>query len=207
MGSFHTIDVYLVRHGVTSWNIEKRYLGHTDEPLVEHELYKLNPLRSSLKEIPFDRYYSSDLKRCTETFRYLIGDKLVCLDSRIRELDFGKWEGMTYEMLKGDVSYQDWLNNWEHIAPPGGETLAQLNARINAFLADLLIQNKDHNSNVLILTHGGVIRAILKKFEQTKSFWELMIQHGKAYHLSFQQQKGEWVCNSLSVVPIQEKEN
>lgn len=206
MGTFHSMDVYLVRHGVTNWNKEKRYLGHSDEPLLEGELHRLNPLRNALNRISFDYCYSSDLKRCIETFQYLTDKNQVCIDQRLRELHFGDWEGLTYEQLKDDSYYQKWLNDWELVAPPNGETSGQFNERIVSFLAELLLLQKKKRNNVLIATHGGVIRAILMKFAVTKTLWELPIQHAKGYRLSLQHQGGEWLCNSLLEVPILEKD-
>lgn len=209
MGTLHTMDVYLVRHGVTRWNIEKRYMGHSNEPLIGQELHMLNPLRSTLERISFDFCYSSDLKRCIDTFKYLLPNELVCLDFRLRELHFGDWEGLTYDNLKSDESYQEWLSDWKVKAPPNGESFIQFNGRINTFFTELHTQNHltSINSNVLIVTHGGVIRSIMKSFNLTNTFWELHVQHGTAYRLSLQQQRGKWVCNSWSVVPILEKEN
>lgn len=205
MGTTHSMDVYLVRHGITSWNKEKRYLGHSDEPLLGSELHKLDPLRDALGRITFDYCYSSDLKRCTETFRYLVKNKCDCFDPRLREIHFGDWEGLTYEQLKEDGHYQKWLNDWECVAPPNGETFGQFNERIASFLAEILLLTRPSNK-VLICTHGGVIRSILMNFAVTKALWELPVEHAKGYRLSLQQQKGEWLCNSWSVVPIQEKD-
>jgi alpha-ribazole phosphatase len=202
------MDVYLVRHGITKWNLEKRYLGHTDEPLLIRERNKLNPLRHEMENMSFDFCYSSDLKRCTETIHYLLPNERVCLDSRLRELHFGDWEGLTYEMLKNDLSYQEWIMDWEKKAPPNGESYQKLMKRLNSFLAELLslAELTDHHKNVLIVTHGGLIRSIMQSFELTKTFWDVHVHHGMAYLLSLQYKRGKWVCNSWSVVPIQEKE-
>ncbi|WP_299088393.1 histidine phosphatase family protein [uncultured Metabacillus sp.] len=207
MGTFHSMDVYFVRHGITRWNLEKRYMGHSDEPLLEQELHILNQLRRALESIDFDFYYCSDLKRCLETFRYLLPNKLVCLDSRLREIHFGEWEGLTYEDLKGDHIYQAWLADFEKNVPPKGETLQQFTSRINTFLAELQSRQTVSNSKTLIVTHGGVIRAIMKNLDLISTYWDIQINHGTAYCLSFYHQRGEWICNSWSEVPIQEKES
>ncbi|KKI90320.1 hypothetical protein WQ54_20340 [Bacillus sp. SA1-12] len=206
MGTFHSMDVYFVRHGITRWNIEKRYMGHSDERLLAQELHTLYPLRRALENIPFDYYYCSDLKRCIETFQYLLPNELVCLDSRLREIHFGEWEGLTYEDLKRDHMYQAWLTDFEKKAPPNGETFQQFNDRINFFLAELQSRQNASNSKILIVTHGGVIRALMKHLKLIMTFWDIQVKHGTAYCLSFQHQRGKWVCNSWSEVPIQGKE-
>lgn len=207
MGAFHTLDIYLVRHGVTKWNVDKRYLGHTDIPLLLVERNKLNPLREVLKNIMFDYCYSSDLKRCVETFHYIQPQKHVCVDARLRELNFGNWEGFTYETLKDDSSYQEWLSDSVKKAPPNGESLSQLNDRITDFLSDLQsIKFTSLDKKILIITHGGVIRSLFQMFGLAKSIWEVNVEHAKAYRLTLQEIRGEWVCSSLSVEPIQESE-
>lgn len=207
MGTLHSLDLYLVRHGITKWNLEKRYLGHTDESLLDIERNKLHPLQKIVKNITFDYCYSSDLKRCIETFHYILPNNFVCLDARLRELNFGDWEGLTYENLKHNLTYQEWLSDWEKKAPPNGESLVQLNERLHQFWRDIQsIQSPTPHKKILIMTHGGVIRSMMNSFGVTKTIWDLQIEHAKAYRLSLHAKKGEWVCNSWSVVPIQENE-
>lgn len=209
MGTSHYMDLFLVRHGVTDWNKEKRYLGHTDRGVLTSELTQLNKLQKELAEISFDHVFTSDLLRCRETLAYLNIPSQVSVDTRLREINFGDWEGKTYIELKDDRMYRDWLNNWEKHSIPNGESANTFKSRIESFIQDL-----DHHSvklipnrrKLLIVTHGGVIRYIVSKFVPSIAFWELSVTHGHGIHLTLVKQKGEWVCNSLSVVPFQEKE-
>ncbi|WP_178075671.1 histidine phosphatase family protein, partial [Pseudomonas sp. 2995-3] len=83
------MDLLLIRHGITEWNIEKRYLGHSDIGLVESELPKLDPLKLELQKQSYKTVFTSDLKRCKETINYLAIRTPYKEDVRLREMSFG----------------------------------------------------------------------------------------------------------------------
>lgn len=198
------LSIFLVRHGLTKWNVEQRYLGHTDLSLLEHKKKELIGLKSMVKGVYFDNIYCSDLIRCRETLDFLIPHAKTHIDARIRELDFGDWEGKTYFQLKNDEAYSKWLDNWYNLAPPNGESGEQFSNRIDSFMSDLF--NLSEQGNVLIVSHGGVIRYFLSKIIQEKTFWEWKIKHGKAIRILLTWKKGEWICSSWSEVPMPENE-
>ena len=72
------------------------------------------------------------------------------------ELDFGLWELKHWDDIEKEPCSKKWFNNWEHEPCPGGESPAQMRARVAACLAE--ISRNHHNSNLLIVTHGGVIK-------------------------------------------------
>lgn len=203
MVSFGNVELYLIRHGITQWNVDKRYLGWTDQPLIDMEKHRLEGLKNSLKTVHFDDCYSSDLIRCQETLNYILPFHHVIPDQRLRELNFGDWEGKTYETLKDDERYQQWLLNWESFAPPNGESGKTFQARVLSFYSELMAtwqQNK--RRKILIVTHGGVIRYLLSYFIKELSFWEVPIQNnrGVVVHINFS--NGGWKCCSWSEVPF-----
>ncbi|MCL7746577.1 histidine phosphatase family protein [Halalkalibacter alkaliphilus] len=210
MGTSHRMDLYFVRHGITDWNKEKRYLGHTDRGILINELDQLTKLKDELQKISFDQIFTSDLCRCQETLTYLNLSLPAYVDTRLREMNFGDWEGKTYEELKHIASYQNWLDNWEHYSTPNGESGESFKARINSFFDELfqqLLENTaNYNKQILIMTHGGVIRYFVSKMVSSHTFWEVTVKHGQGIRLSLDWVKGEWVCNSLSEVPFQGKE-
>lgn len=200
MGTAHYFDLYLVRHGVTKSNLEKRYLGHTNEPLHKEMIHLLDPLKAVIEPLKFKYCFSSDLIRCVETFQYLLPHRMVCLEPRLRELHFGKWEGLTFEDLNGDPEYQKWLKDWENIAPPEGESYVDLSDRIYTYLTEL--SKSLTSSNVIVITHGGVIRTILKLLDCIDEFWDADVHHGGAYHLKIQVMNNKICCHSWSPVLI-----
>src|SRR5690606_20590152 len=102
MGTCDYMDVYLVRHGVTAWNKEKRYLGHTDKGIIRGEQSGLLKIKKELTNIYFDHIFTSDLRRCQESLELLDIPAQITVDARLRELDFGDWEGKTYDELRSE---------------------------------------------------------------------------------------------------------
>lgn len=208
MGSCGAMDLFLIRHGVTEWNRQKRYLGYTDISVLREELRTLDQLRKSLENTTFDKVYTSDLIRCKETLEYLKTNGEITADKRLRELNFGDWEGKTYLDLKEDEQYQRWLLNWEMEKIPGGETWSMFTTRIDSFLRERFANiGNGRCKHALIMTHGGVIRYLLLKFKAVNSFWQPAVRHGTAYRIKLIRTGGVWICSSLQEVPAPEKEN
>ncbi|PMC35967.1 histidine phosphatase family protein [Bacillus sp. UMB0899] len=208
MGTSHHVDLFLVRHGITEWNEQKRYLGHTDQGLVRKELSKLDRLKSELQKKRFDYVFTSDLQRCIDTFHYMQIPIKAIVDHRLREMNFGDWEGKTYSELKDLKAYQNWLDNWEVASVPNGEYASLFKTRIDSFFHELFQRVNDLNGSqkILLITHGGVIRYVVSKFTASTTFWDVSITHGQALQLKFEKKEGEWKCSSFSEVLSQEKE-
>ncbi|MFC2949166.1 histidine phosphatase family protein [Virgibacillus sediminis] len=210
MGTGDYLDIYFVRHSITDWNLEKRYIGHTDRRVIKSQLTRLEDLKNTLDTIRFDSVYTSDLCRCLETLAYLQIPLKYCADTRLREINFGDWEGKTYQQLKDKQAYRNWIDNWEDNPIPNGESARQFKARIDRFLHECIQQQIGSalgvNKRILIMTHGGVIRYLISSYVTSVSFWEVAIKHGQAIRLTLKKQEGEWICSSLSAVPFQEKE-
>lgn len=135
-----TVEWWLVRHGVTAWNREHRYQGHSDVPLLAGDGAELEGLKRELDQVDFAVVYASDLRRCCETLTIARPDLAATLqpDPRLRELNFGDWEGCTYEELKDNETYRAWIDRPEAIIPPGGESWQEFEARVRDIYAELL---------------------------------------------------------------------
>ncbi len=97
------------------------------------------------------------------------------------------------------------MDDWEQGRTPSGESGRDFTRRVNAFVRELL--ESGVTGNILIVTHGGVIRYILAKFRAVNSFWESpAVGHGQGLRMRLIEKEGEWTCNSLSVVPSVAKE-
>jgi len=157
------IRLFLVRHGQTAWSAERRYQGSTDIPLNETGLRQAEALARHFAAKGIAAIYSSDLQRALQTAA-VIGQAAglaVIPDARFRETSFGEWEGKTYMEMQ-----QQWpreLAAWQRdpIAntPPGGESLADLLQRAASGLR--AIEQKHQDQTVLVVAHGGVLRAAL----------------------------------------------
>lgn len=148
--------VVMLRHGRTSWNAEKRIQGHTDIPLSVAGRQALQGLTLP-PELNTGPWISSPLTRATETAEILTTNKSILTDNRLIEMNFGDWEGHTHaELLAEDVTSMERLERQGlHMRPPGGETPAEVGAR----LLDLLRSRTD--DALVLVGHKGLIRAAL----------------------------------------------
>ncbi|MGG6313905.1 histidine phosphatase family protein [Paenibacillus macerans] len=134
-----SIEWWLVRHGITAWNAERRYQGHSDPPLLADEASGLAELRRELAGISFAAVYTSDLRRCRETLAIARPDLVdrARLDLRLREMNFGVWEGQTYDMLKDNALYRAWIDDPQTVTPPGGESWREFENRVTELCGEL----------------------------------------------------------------------
>ncbi len=145
----------LVRHGISVWNAEGRFQGQSDPPLSDRGRRQAEMLAKELAGRGIREIYSSDLLRASQTAKALAKSTSlrVVLDSRLREIHQGLWEGR----LRGDIKQQwpELVSQWEKdpwkCSPPEGETLQQVDARVRSFLGDLLERSVD--GNVAVVSH------------------------------------------------------
>jgi broad specificity phosphatase PhoE len=107
--------------------------------------------------------YASDLQRAWETARPIAAPHAlqVHAEPRLREMAFGRWEGLTYaEIQRQDAqSLAAWGRDQLHSAPPGGETLLQMTERVRAAYTDVLVAGED--KTVGLVAHGGPLQLLL----------------------------------------------
>jgi alpha-ribazole phosphatase len=158
------MKLLLIRHGQTDWNLAQRFQGQSDIPLNETGRKQANALAQRLSAKHFDFVYSSDLQRATETANIIRRSGFqpdAFPDTRLREVHFGDWEGLTYDEIK--EKHPDSLAAWEKDiyknAPPNGETLEQLAIRVQSMLDELCAKHNDQT--VLIVAHGGVLQTLI----------------------------------------------
>ena len=149
----------LARHGETDWNRIGRWQGHADPPLNETGRRQAAELAEQLAGDGIAAVYSSDLVRASETAR-AVGARLglpVVEEPALREIDVGSWSGLTRAEVEQRFpeGFARWLaGEIGH----DGETREQLTER--ALTAALEIASRHPGGNVLVVTHGGVIRAL-----------------------------------------------
>lgn len=145
-----SLRLWLVRHATTDRVETGRFNGWEDMPLNERGQSEAASLR--IPERKWVGVWSSDLTRAHETAR-LAGFAPI-MDPRLRELNFGLMEGMTWDEIED--STQKSLVGFDNFVAPGGESAAHLRERVGSFVGDLIAG--DH----LIFTHSGVIRLLLR---------------------------------------------
>jgi len=150
----------LIRHGETVLGAQDRYAGHSDTPLTPRGRRQIVRLRRTLARLRPVRIYCSDLPRCRETAALLFPGRTVAVTRRLREIDFGRWEGRRRAEIRrteGEV-YRRWLEDPSRGRPPGGESVPELRRRVRRFASDLA--RRHPRGTVVLVTHGGVIRAL-----------------------------------------------
>jgi probable phosphoglycerate mutase len=148
----------LVRHGETQSSLERRFAGSTDVPLTDHGREQAAALAHRLRPVRIDAMHVSPLLRCRETAQAITdvtGRKAQITDD-IRECSFGDWENLTLaEVLE---KWPDGMRGWiadEAMAPPGGESWADLGVRVERWFGEA----SEHYAGrtMLAITHGGPI--------------------------------------------------
>ena len=170
-------DWYLVRHGETQWNAERRVQGHTDVSLhdVGREQAALTGQR--LADTRFGAVYASDLIRARETAQIITaasntGPHEIVLDERLREVSFGKLEGKTWTEMDDEIRAVQNERNLD-FAPEGGESYRQMLDRLGGFAE--MLRERHPNDDVLVVGHGAAFRALAVRMLDLpdETFWSL----------------------------------
>jgi len=173
--------IWLVRHGQTLWNEQGRFCGHTDIPLSTLGRRQARQLSSHLQHVLITAIYSSDLSRARETAEIIAKKRQIdiIVSPTWREIDFGAWEGLTYDEIA--ASFADQLGFFadpEHYAPPQGETLTEVLQRVTPALQEIM--QRGHNGEIVLVSHGGVLRGLLCALlgMPLSNQWQLRIDTG-----------------------------
>lgn len=154
----------LACHAVTDWNRAGRYQGHADIGLNDDGVRQADRLASALAHEAIAGVISSDLRRARETASAIVPPHRLApsLEPRLRELNFGAWEGWTYgEIQERDAAaFQSWQADPIGHGPPGGESLAELADRVGDFWGEIVASSPDDRS-LLIVAHRGSLRVMM----------------------------------------------
>ena len=144
--------LYVVRHGQTEWNVQKRVMGRVDAPLTEVGLEQAQEVSDKLKNIQIDLIICSPLKRAKQTAEIINKNRNVPIiyDDRIIERYFGMIEGV----LIDSISFNDYWDYYKNLDDNDIETMHEMFDRIYNFLDDIKEKYKD--KKILLVTHGGV---------------------------------------------------
>lgn len=165
-----------VRHGKTKGNSQGRYVGRTDEPLLEESMKELEK-----KFPPADLVIASPMLRCRQTAEILYPDTAMLVQQGLEEMDFGDFEYKNYKELSQDPEYQAYIDSGGQRAFPHGELLTDFKWRIcRAFMAAMEEAGKREARSVALVVHGGTIMAILEAFgEPQKPYFDWQIPNGE----------------------------
>lgn len=148
-------ELWLARHGDTAWTVSRQHTGRTDLELNPDGEAAARSLRSKLEGVDFDIVRSSPLRRALDTARLAGFDPEI--DDRLREFDYGEYEGITTAQIH--ETRPDW-DLWRD-GGPGGETVADVGARMDALSADLKAQAP---KRILVFGHGHALRILTARW-------------------------------------------
>ena len=177
------MEIYIIRHGQTVWNKARKLQGSTDIELTE-EGKKLAILTGhGLRGIPFDKVFSSPLKRAYVTASLIHAESNVTIeiDERIREVSFGEFEGLNVdEMLNNEeCGFYHFFDKPElYRAAENGETLEEVILRGKEFIGDKILPLEGKAERIMIVAHGAMNKALLATMfhRELKDFWEGNLQ-------------------------------
>lgn len=175
------MKLYIIRHGETDWNKQKRLQGQSDTELNGYGIELAEITGTALKYVSFDHIFSSPLKRAYRTAEIIRGDRTVPIitDDRLKEIGFGINEGVRSELITADFHY--FFDAPEKYVPAeGGETYEELCSRSRDFIESVLIplSVKEPDSVVLVTAHGALNKSMMIYLNhlQIKNMWDGVFQ-------------------------------
>ncbi len=161
--------IFLVRHGETAWNLQRRFQGQADIPLNATGVAQAQALALWLQSQshPFTALYSSDLLRCVQTaepIEKVMGLKAT-LSPELREIHCGEWEGYTSSAINAQFpgALDRWRRGVDKETIPGGESVKELVDRASCFYEQTIVNHL--GESIIIVAHGGTISALMIAIE------------------------------------------
>lgn len=157
------LTIYLTRHGLTEWNVNRRMQGWGNGELTEKGIKDAKALGQRLADTSIDKVYSSSSKRAYETAQYIIGDRSISLIQMddLREMNFGDWDGRVRDEVEAEYP-EEFKIFWEkpHLYDRNsGETFEHVRKRAISALEHIIEENKE--GTILVVTHSIFLRVLM----------------------------------------------
>lgn len=171
------MELYIVRHGTTDWNAEKRFQGVQDIELNAQGRELAGKLGIRLDNTDFDVIYSSPLIRAYETACLIRGHRNIQIirHDLLREISFGELEGLPFK---------DWMNTEDprkyffseparYVPPKGGESLESACERTKKFVKEVIEPLYGNKERIMIVAHGALLASLMCYLENrtVENFW------------------------------------
>lgn len=157
-----TTTLYLIRHGKTQWNLEKRMQGSQNSPLTQDGIDQAMKLSEKLRTIEFDVYLTSSSKRAQETAQLVFPNNTIVDHPAFTEINMGSWEGKTFQEIEA-LNPTQWHNFFKDplaFEPDSGESFEELYDRVSDALNELLIEFK--GQSIAIVSHRITIKMMIE---------------------------------------------
>lgn len=151
----------LLRHGQPSKAVFGRCCGRLDPPLSRTGRRQIDAARDWMAPFGCVDVYCSPLRRAVESAKLLAGRRRITSDDRLREIDFGAIEGLTYAEIERRYPdlFRVWMTRPTEVTFPGGEPFDAMASRVRDALADVRCQCAGRT--IALVAHGGVNRLVL----------------------------------------------
>lgn len=188
--------ILFLRHGITEGNKNRWFYGGLNLHLLPEGIENLNQKKASgyYPEIPDNaQYFTTGLIRTEETLETLFGKKVHETIPELREMEFGEYEGRTFQDLENDPLFQNWTyDETGDVAFPGGETRNQFAQRIirgkeillgKHKLKELEVRHNGKDAFTVMICHGGVIASLIHDMfpGERESMWDWITEPGGGY--------------------------
>lgn len=155
--------LYLIRHAEVEERFHRVYGGRLEMGLSPRGQAQARCLAEHLRGLKLDAIYASPMRRVRETLAPLNGQcaRPAAFCDALREIDFGDWTGLNFQQIRERYQAEpwDWLEWLEQGRMPNAENAAQIRARLEPCLRQILANHAGQHT--ALFAHGGVIRALL----------------------------------------------
>lgn len=183
------LDIVMIRHFATKGNLEKKYIGTTDQPLCKEGREEGN----KIKYPEVEWVVSSPLKRCLETAGIIYPHQNTEIIMDLRECDFGDFENKNYKELENNPDYQKWIDSMGTLDFPGGEGVEAFKGRtLRAFLEIVNKSIEKGYQTIGLIVHGGTIMSILDQYcYPHQDYYHWQVKNGEGYRVSLEKTRLE----------------
>lgn len=179
----------LVRHGITSWNIEGKWQGLTDTSLNEEGRKQSREMAELLRGMKIDAVYTSELNRTKQTYREICDSlSLSCPMSHspaLNERDYGVYTGKNKREVEKELGQEKFIKirrGWNYPIPEG-ETLLDVYERVVSFFKENILKDLKEGKNILVVSSENTLRALIKYLENIsdEDIEKFVLQFGEAF--------------------------
>ena len=177
-----TTRIYLVRHGETDLNRDKRFRGHSDAPLNEDGVLQAAGAARILKLAGISNVYTSPIRRAVETataIAVITGARMETDDDFV-DIDYGEWQGLTVEEVgeRNGAEIEAWRNDPGSFTFPGGDSIAAVRERLGPAFERVL--RREHEGPIAVVSHLAVLKLCFTVLMDVGAgyFWRVTLDNG-----------------------------
>jgi len=174
------LEILLVRHGQTDWNVERRIMGPKPIGLNKAGRAQARALHKGLKDVPIDQICTSPLKRALQTAQIIDKgrDIPIVLEDNLQEIDYGDWIGRTFDEVKPDPRYKAYHTKPTEAVSPGIESVLAVRDRAVRCLEAL--RGDGALRRVVVVTHADIVKILLAHYLHLNldEFHQLKVDNG-----------------------------